>query len=56
MAYAAGAAGFDLRKRFFFEKKKQKTFDTLGLVLSMQRALICKSSLVLSFKKELLPP
>jgi hypothetical protein len=46
------------RKAFFFEKKKQKTFSPAHLRhidhMFEPTALIDKSSLVLSFKKELL--
>jgi hypothetical protein len=40
------------RKDFFFEKKKQKTFDSFGFGLSrIERAWIRKSFLVLFSKK-----
>jgi hypothetical protein len=42
-------------KRFFFEKKKQKTFMMLWLAVSAERVLRPKSFLVLFFKKEPLP-
>jgi hypothetical protein len=39
-------------KVFFFEKKKQKTFDYLAAVSPGSARQICKSFLVLFFKKE----
>jgi hypothetical protein len=46
------------RKRFFFEKKKQKTFTHCGQLTvqigQVLAALIDKSFLVLFFKKEVL--
>jgi hypothetical protein len=44
-----------IRKDFFFEKKKQKTFAPLEPRRSNRRVPIFKSFLVLFFKKELLP-
>jgi hypothetical protein len=41
-----------LRKDFFFEKKKQKTFDHLALVFPERLGPNRKSFLVLFFKKE----
>jgi hypothetical protein len=41
-------------KDFFFEKKKQKTFDPFGFGLRIERVPICRSFLVLFFKKQLL--
>jgi hypothetical protein len=40
-------------KNFFFEKKKQKTFDDWAELIR-HRMPMCKSFLVLFFKKELL--
>jgi hypothetical protein len=56
--YAACGAGDNTdghegRKPFFFEKKKQKTFDYSGCGVSwIKRGQTCKSFLVLFFKKE----
>jgi hypothetical protein len=46
------------RKRFFFEKKKQKTFDSSRLAAPMRTLGTAsrKSLLVLFFRKERLPP
>jgi hypothetical protein len=44
------------RKVFFSEEKKQKTFDLLGVGAAGEiRDSICKSLLVLFFRKERLP-
>jgi hypothetical protein len=40
------------KKAFFFEKKKQKTFAYLAAALPDRARPICKSFLVLFFKKE----
>jgi hypothetical protein len=50
-----GQAKASGRKRFFFEKKKQKTFGYWLRPLRVGSAWICKSFLVLFFKKEPLP-
>jgi hypothetical protein len=42
------------RKRFFFEKKNQKTFDKLDRTCGKAWGPICKSFLLLFFKKEAL--
>jgi hypothetical protein len=46
----------EARKQFFFEKKNQKTFDSVQLIAAyVVRKPTDKSFLVLFFKKELLP-
>jgi len=42
------------RKRFFFEKKNQKTFESSAEPLRKGRSQMCKSFLLLFFKKEVL--
>jgi len=42
-------------KRFFFEKKKQKTFALAGVYEAAPEPTITKSFLLLFFKKEALP-
>jgi hypothetical protein len=51
-----GGEHLQARKRFFFEKKKQKTFSLKGFQLypGALAGAIRKSFLVLFFKKELL--
>jgi hypothetical protein len=50
-----GLAKASGRKRFFFEKKNQKTFANLVSAFPERLARICKSFLLLFFKKEVLP-
>jgi len=40
---------------FFFEKKNQKTFESWAEPSRRGRSQICKSFLLLFFKKEVLP-
>jgi hypothetical protein len=48
---APGASGEE-RKQFFFEKKNQKTFTSLGPLYQERPKPTCKSFLLLFFKKE----
>jgi hypothetical protein len=42
----------EVRQHFFFEKKKQKTFGYLASAFPGGLSPVCKSFLVLFFKKE----